>query len=200
MRIDRGTTLIEALVYTALFGLVLSCIYWVLIASMRYYHIANDSIELQQNGLVALSTITQELSESQANSIYSFSDPDGIIFASPRNSSNQFTYGSLTQKLQWSKWVCYYVGSNGGNNYLYKKEYFKQTPEETPVVPTDHDTVAEFAGDSDLSQRTVCKYIDNIQFTLTGEVVTINALFKKSPNPEIGNELEIQSETKERNK
>lgn len=209
--LKRGTTLIEALVYCVIFGLVLSCIYWVLIASMRYYHIANDSIELQQSALISMSTLTQELCESRASAIYSSTDPDGILFCSARDSKNHYTYNPLSTKLYWQKWVCYYVGTSGGVKYLYRKERKLPNPAETPATIAGYDTVKLFAEDTG-KPRTVGKYIDSLTFTYDTDPSTteappaprpgevgIKAVFNKSPNPEKGNQLEIRSEAQVRN-
>ena len=193
----RGTTLIEALVYTVIFGLVLTCIYWVLIASMRYYSVANDSIDLQQSALNSMSTLVQDLCESQSTSIYTFTSPSGILFVSPRDSSNQYTYDAK-MNLQYQKWVCYYVGTSNGVNYLYKKE-LTITPTADPAVVPGYATTSDFAGDSALPKRTIGKYINTLECNNASGVVTTIANFEKSPGTDKQNLLEIRNETKLRN-
>jgi type II secretory pathway component PulJ len=209
---ERGTTLVEALVYTALFGIVLTCIYWVLVASMRYYRIADSSVELQQNGMSAMTAVTQDLSESMSATVYDLdaAPPKGIIFASPRNRTstgdigNSYIYDNQ-KRLLWSKWICYYIAQNKTGEYtcLYKKEYWKcaaNTGEFEPAASSSYRTTTAFKDDPSLKPRTVAKYVKDIQFIQTGNLIDLTLDLEKSPNPSTPNTLRLMSQIRIRNK
>jgi hypothetical protein len=198
-RCHRGTTVVEGIVYCVIFGIIMTCIYWVLVASMRYYNIANYSVDLQQNGLSAMSSISHDLSESRSSTFTNCtgSSTSGIIFASPRSSSGTLTYDSTTKLLQWTKWVCYYIGTTDGVNYLYRKEYYKTTGEATPVIPGSYSTASQFASDSSLPRKTVAKNIQQIQAELYSDSsVGLRLILDKSPSTDKGNSLELVTRVK----
>ncbi|MGV8121913.1 MAG: type II secretion system protein J [Candidatus Xenobiia bacterium LiM19] len=194
----RGTTLIEGMVYCAIFGIIMTCIYWVLVASMRYYNIANYSVDLQQNGLSVMTALSHDLSESKSSTFTNLiaSTPKGVIFASPRNSSGTYSYHPDTRLLMWTKWVCYYIDTTNGVNYLYRKEYYKNTSEAVPVIPDDHSTIQQFKNDSSLPRKTMAKYIQTINATLSGNVVELTLTFDNSPSTDKGNSLSISTKVK----
>lgn len=198
-RCHRGTTVVEGIVYCVIFGIILTCIYWVLVASMRYYNIANYSVDLQQNGLSAMSSISHDLSESKASTFTNCtsSSPSGIIFASPRSSSGTLNYDSTTKLLQWTKWVCYYIGTTDGVNYLYRKEYYKTSGEATPVIPSSYSSTSQFANNSSLPRKTVAKNVQQIQAELYSDnSVGLRLVLDKSPSTDKGNSLELVTRVK----
>ncbi len=200
-RCHRGTTIIEGIVYCVIFGIILTCIYWVLVASMRYYNIANYSVDLQQNGLSAISALSHDLSETKASTFTSdtSSTPHGIIFASPRNSGGSFSYDSTSRLLLWTKWICYYIETTNGVNYLYRKEYYKSSGETLPAIPSSHSTTLQFSNDTSLPKKTVARNIQQITATLNGSVVSLTLTFEKSPSIDKGNSLSISTVVKTTN-
>ncbi|MHC9543986.1 MAG: type II secretion system protein J [Vulcanimicrobiota bacterium] len=194
----RGTTLIEGIVYCAIFGIIMTCIYWVLVASMRYYNIANYSVDLQQNGLSVMTALSHDLSESKSSTFTNLIDstPKGIIFASPRNSSGSYSYHPDSRLLMWTKWICYYIDTTNGVSYLYRKEYYKNTSEAVPVIPEDHSTIQQFKSDSSLPRKTIAKYIDTINASLSSNVVELTLTFDNSSRKDKVQENSLSISTK----
>jgi len=186
------------MVYCAIFGVIMTCIYWVLVASMRYYNIANYSVDLQQNGLSAMTALSHDLSESKSNTFTNFtaSTPKGVIFASPRQLNGSYSYHPDTRLLMWTKWICYYIDTTDGVSCLYRKEYYKQTSEAVPVIPDTHSTIEQFKSDSSLPRKTMAKYIDTINASLSGNVVELTLTFNNSPSTDKGNSLSISTKVK----
>jgi hypothetical protein len=200
----RGTTLIEGIVYFCLFGTVLSCVYWVLIASLRYYNIADSSVQLQQDALNATSDFTRELCESMAGSIYdengsvpgSTTFSNSIIFVSPRKQDGTYSYDS-NRNLMWCKWVCYYVDTT--DSCLYKKEYYF-TPTINPSRITSCDTTLEFKNTTNLPRRAVTRNLCSVVFSLASDAsLKIVSNFDKSPSTDKGNSLSVETQLTFRN-
>lgn len=130
MRRSRGTTLVEMLVYCVLLGVLLTGVYAVLLAGVRNYAIGANATELEQAALKAATRLSRELAEGDAASFRVDSSPVGIVFASPRDSTDpkgRFAYNSANRML-WQSYVCYYLGTANGAPALIRKV--------TPISPT----------------------------------------------------------------
>lgn len=127
-----GTTLVEVLVYMALMGIVFAGIYGVFIASLRYYRTAEATARLQQNALIALSSITSDMSETKSSSIsVNPSSPQGISFASPKKiPDGTYNIDTSTGEIYFQKWICYYLDENTGD--LIRKEVEINNPTTSP--------------------------------------------------------------------
>ncbi|MDQ7822337.1 MAG: hypothetical protein RDV48_06040 [Candidatus Eremiobacteraeota bacterium] len=198
---STGTTLVELMVYMTLFSCVLSCVYWVLITSMRYYNVADASVDLQSQAMRGMATLTQDLSETTSMSVYDLdaSTPKGIIFASPRNSQKKYTYNAYNELL-WKRWVCYYIGSNKGVSYLYRKEVINDAGTATiPAIPAGKDTISGWINDNSLTATTVAKYVDSVNFEIYTDIVTATYSLENSPSTDKRNTLQITSQIRTRN-
>lgn len=196
VRKKKATTLIEALVYLGLVGFLFTCIYGVLISSMKYYKLAENSTELQNNAMIAVVKMVNELSETRYSTISSGGSPAGIIFLSPRNSSNAFEYDSSGQ-LYWQKWVCYYIGTDqNGISTLIRKERYLAAKTATP--PSNTYTTASFSSDGTLTPDYISRYATSLTFTTSG-AVSIQADFEKLPSTDYYSKVEITSKVFPRN-
>lgn len=112
-RYDKGTTLLELLVYAALLILVFTGIFGIFIASVKYYNSANASIKVQQSALEATYRLTRELSESSLSSVVLYNGtPKGIVFMSPRTTTGTVSHNSTSGfegEVTWNSYVCYYL-------------------------------------------------------------------------------------------
>lgn len=221
----RGFTMIEILVYCALFSLVMGCVYWVFQATLKYHFISDCAVDTQQNAMVGMTKIVRELSEACAvdtSMVVDTGNPPGIIFSSPKKieipaGSGNFFIGCSSSDssysgdcLLYNRLICYYVARNNGISYLFRKELAitaSPSPNITSTYP-DHDTCLEFSSDSS-TPRMVAQYVTSISYKLQADtapydwiVRTINVVgkFEKSPRIEKKNDLDIMVEVKLRNK
>lgn len=188
-RRTTGTTLIEIMVYAALLGMFFYCIYGVLIASMRYFRIARATVEIQQQAMNAIANLSRDISQTKAEKIIIDTNPTGIIFPSPVDSEGKYSFDS-SGELLWQKWICYYIDTNDGENYLFKKEY-KIAPTTDPVAPVSMDTTAEFKNAS-LHRRTIAKNITGLNFSGITPL-NIEVIFAKDPDYSNRNVVNIQT-------
>lgn len=97
------------LVATFLLSLIMLTIHTILMYGINYYRTQSATIDVQQSALIAMSALTNELVESNPGSMLTDMNPPivGIVFGSPRDQTGQVNYSDT--KLQWSKFVCYYL-------------------------------------------------------------------------------------------
>jgi hypothetical protein len=134
MKIKRGATLIEILVYASLIGVVLLGVYSTLIYCLKYYKAADTMVTLQENALTGIMNISNELIDSRAgttNILISTSGTIGIAFPSPKGINNNAYIFNKDGQMGWQKWLCYYVEpqDNGTKNLVMK---------EIPVTPINY--------------------------------------------------------------
>ncbi|MBI2252049.1 MAG: prepilin-type N-terminal cleavage/methylation domain-containing protein [Armatimonadetes bacterium] len=131
---NKGSSLIEVLVYIALFSIVFSSIYMIFIMALRYYYTTKSGIEVQQGAILAVYKLSKELNESSLASlkIYRTTSPKGIVFMSIRNpaSGNQIQYSSGS--LIWYKYVCFYIETDPADST--KKALFRKEQTITPTT------------------------------------------------------------------
>lgn len=139
MKRDKGFTLLELVVYSAILSLALSSIYGILIGTVQNFYAANANIEVQQGAQSALNRLAQELKEaSSSSSSITIVSGVGIVFLSARDSNNKIQYDSSSGLLLWQKRICYYLDTDpstgSGSEYaLFRKEE-TFTPTTTPPV------------------------------------------------------------------
>lgn len=108
-RAERGTTLVELLVCSALLGLLMTGVLAVIVANNQYLRNSEARLEMQREAMQSLSQMTRELAESDRYAVTV--EPDAMVFASPRDLHGKITFDSRG-RLQWHKYVCYYRDPN----------------------------------------------------------------------------------------
>jgi hypothetical protein len=107
----RGYTLAEVVVFSALLLMFIYALYGVLVAEMRYQHIADAEVAAKQNGMQSMKDVVQYLSESRYKSVVwdtSTATPM-LIFPTPRDANGVFHYDPATTALLWQRWLAVYV-------------------------------------------------------------------------------------------
>lgn len=147
MKRPPGLTLLEMMVYAALFPLLLGVVYTILMASRRYLETARNAVDVQQSAALAVSKMGRELRETTPLVVQTFpgsavpaSTVVGVVFVSARNSAGQFVWEPGGSGLPyWQKYVAYYLDadpSDPGSNRmraLYRAEF---TPTVSQGFPT----------------------------------------------------------------
>lgn len=217
-RTSLGFTLLELLVYSLLLGFVMFCIYGILVSAIRYFRTEQAAIELQGAALAAVSNMSADLIDTDADTIAitngttdtlvsSGTAGKAIKFASPRTASGGFTQDG-SGNLMWQKWVCYYVDSS---NWLHCSEiyfgtgYTPTAATSTAPANTSAPTLVQFQASS--NHRIIARNVSSsngIQYTLTNTTtVSINAWFEQSVFSNASgtndNKCQIQDQVRTRN-
>lgn len=116
------------MVSAALMSVVMTCIYLLLTAGMRYHKATAASLEMQQDTLLAILTLSRELSESNPRTLAKYSAPQGLLFASPRDDANN-VWVEPSGLIRWPKFICYYVDTINGTPCLLRKEQYMDDPD-----------------------------------------------------------------------
>ncbi|MEW6279998.1 MAG: hypothetical protein AB1758_15320 [Candidatus Eremiobacterota bacterium] len=164
---NQGASIIELLVYAAVFLLMLGMVYASLLLALNYYHGTRNFSALQQNVLVAAGELSEELARAPSDRVST--QTDAIVFLSPTRPQGGVAYDG-TGHLYWQKWVCYY---RDPQNQLRRKEL-----PITPVVdpPSPVPAAATLIGDANLPSRLVAPEITAFTFGAPpGQFVTITA-------------------------
>jgi hypothetical protein len=117
---SRGTTIIEVLVYTALFSMVMTGVAATFTAGNRWYATARAVITVEQDAHNVPYRVSQEMMESNLSAIAFYPSSAspyavrGVVFVSPRNpaAGNAFGLNPLTGRARWYKYVCFYVAQD----------------------------------------------------------------------------------------
>lgn len=142
----RGSTLIETLVYCALFTLVGSGVATTYTIGNRYYMTSRSIVTAQQDAAALPRKLAQELMESHLTGItfypnsISTSSARGVVFISPHNPANgdAFSFNQTSGNTRWYKYVCYYLGTDPSKSTslaVIRKEYVPAglNPDASPV-------------------------------------------------------------------
>lgn len=135
----RGATLVEVLICAGLMGLVLTGIWYVMVAAARYVRVTNATIDVQRSALTGLARLSQELGETSPYTYTMFNNGrglfGGITFVSPRDAEGHLRY-DVGNRLLWYKMVCYYNQPvNGDKADLMRKERLLPRPTTKPPNP-----------------------------------------------------------------
>ena len=132
---SAGLTLIELMISMALAALLMTSVYAVLKAAVRYYLNSNKAVDVQQSALLATSAVSTELMETNMGAILEDITADRFVtFGSPRDVRGEVPATTDGQML-WQKYICYWAEAEGEISALFRKEEpFTPTPD-VPVVP-----------------------------------------------------------------
>ena len=112
----KAHTLVELLISSALFILMLSSLAVVLVSSNRYVRDAESKVEAQTQALAASIWISRNLSESNVTTSVVSNSPVGISYPSPRDpeSGDVAWAGSNVGALIWRQVrYCYFIPDKG---------------------------------------------------------------------------------------
>lgn len=176
----------EITVYSAIALLALTAVYSVLLTGLRFFNTTNYAAELQQNAMRILAKLTQEVAESDAQTVQISTNPQGVSFASPRDILGNITYNNGT--LQWQSFICYYVDTTNPA-HLYRKQL--SIAATAPVNPNVTNlkstyTVSNFASSGAATARLLDTNVTLFTTARTGNSVTFQLkLDKRDPGGSI---------------
>lgn len=138
-------------------GLILTGIWYMMQAGVRYVRVTNATIEMQEACLTALASMTQEIGES---SRWAFrTDGTEVVFASPRDHLGKVRFDGQNRML-WQKVVAYYVETVNDIPCLVRKEELLEKP---TSKPPDLPSANSLQGDASLVPRVVARNIESIR-------------------------------------
>lgn len=165
IRVFKGVTLVELMVYIALIGLVFTGVYSIFNACLKYYRTAETRTVLQQNAIKVMANLFGDMVGSKSSTviIQNDSSPKGVIFISARKSDGNYEFDTNGQQL-WQRWECYYLKSTGDGRYnLIRKESFLSTPSSSPGT-SPYTTVTQFAA-APLKEEMVAQNLQDISIS-----------------------------------
>lgn len=142
-------------------GLIMTGIWYMMQAGMRYVRVTNASIAVQQACLTALGRITQELGESSrlGFSLSGSKDSAELVLASPRDEKGRLRYDSQN-RLLWQKSVLFYIDRVNGVRCLMRKERLLSRP---TAKPPDLPPAAVLRDDPTLPPQLVASHVSDFR-------------------------------------
>lgn len=169
----RGITLVEVLVSTAIFGLLLSMVYLGLGRSMKTFHRVSADTETQQSGMIACEKVFRELNISDSGSVTIITSPyKAMSFMSSRDAeaiglapvpdSSLDDAGIDTSPVQWKKFLIFYLDNT--DRTIKRKEVPLQSSGGN-VKRIKSGLLGGYITDSGYSAKVVAKNIKDLNFS-----------------------------------
>ena len=166
---NRGATLVEVLISSALLMIVMTLVAHLVQVSSRQYMLMEASLDLQRESVRAANWITREMAEGNRLSVEHFPPGAGqlesLTFGSARNQDGSLQY-TIGGKLVWQQKVCFFIERLDGRSTLQRiatplaiRTAFP--PRIQPVgypVPDRAETFLK----QDLSKRVIARDVDRI--------------------------------------
>lgn len=170
---SRGVSLVELLICCGLLAIVMLGVYVLFVQGLRHYEVTTALLDTQVGGLVSLSRLSEELSE--ANSATVRTEPEGVVFASPRDAAGSYRYQGTS--ILWQRYICYYLEAGR----LLRKEELLATPTAVPPDPAGQGKTVAYFRALPQPARTVNWGVREL--TLSGAApVDIRAVFSRRLN------------------
>lgn len=195
-RSRRGFTLLEVMVYAVLLGIMMTAMYLLLRTTLGFMRETNATASLQASAQRTAVKITTELAQAHkgVGNIVAGTNPNGIVFLSPRPGSGSTMYDTAGNQL-WRQWVCYYYDAPNGR--IMRGEINLTTPTTTP--PSCPYTVLNFTGLP--GNKLVADKVTGFTLTLTGgaTLVDLTASFSETVNSTGDYALQVKNQVLLRN-
>ncbi len=136
----RGASLAELLIASTLFLMLSVALFQVMHTGSAFMRRSEASLDMQKELLLALTWIHKDMSESAARVFRK--DPQGIVFASPRDLDGQLQLDSVG-RITWQRIVAYYVDDVAGVPCLIRKERALTATSSDPILPPVTDMISD---------------------------------------------------------
>ncbi len=177
----RGATLIEMLLVMGIASVIMVSVGYLIRSGVDYYFYSTTQLDVQRNSLLSLNILTQELTGSTYESVFTDNNPPnpGFVFAISAKADGTPQRGP-SGNLEWTKMVAYYIDEIDGTSMLMRKETpltapFSSNPPDPVVLGLD---IPFFMGLSDpgrimarhISKVETVEKTDALQITMTSEI------------------------------
>ena len=152
----RGASLVELLIASALFLMLSVALFQVMHTGSAFMRRSEASLDMQKELLLALTWIHKDMSESGARVFRK--DPEGMVFANPRNLEGQLQLDSVG-RITWQRMVAYYVDDVAGVPCLIRKEREITATSTDPILPP----VTDLISDNSLHPRVLARSVQTFE-------------------------------------
>lgn len=133
MRRPEGSSLVEVLISGSIGLVILGAVFGVFAAARTFFQQANEVSGFYEDAVKTLHRLALELEESNGWLInQTGSNPPALAFPSARDTQKRFVRDAEGRPA-WSRWILYYVASQGSDLVLVRKEYGGLFPPTPPV-------------------------------------------------------------------
>ena len=165
-----GFTLIEVLIASAMFLLMMTALYQSLVLAIRLYQKVRDASEIQAETLRVLSRLERSLAGAAASTIQVNPSPLDpvrnrfILFVSAEPDQVYGDVDPTNGKLEWQRIVCFYVApAPNGRFSLLRKERKLASPL-TSVLPSLVPSEAQMVSDPSLPTLNLTSNLVDVSF------------------------------------
>ncbi len=178
MRFERGVTLVEISLATAIFGLLLAATFYIFRCGSLAWSRSDVSLDLLQEQRAVSVRWNNEFAKTSPDTV--LVSGDSVSFASARDQQAKFTSSAPMLKPLWQKFVLYYWDNPG--QALRRRELLLTSPNSTLKTLVDYDFGS---GPKPLATyttggETLLKDVTNASFVLSGRVCSINISTRRS--------------------
>ena len=152
----RGTTLVEVLIYAALFVFILGAIYGSLTMGLNAYRRTDNFATVQHQALTGLRQLTDELASAPRAKVGY--ETNAVVFPSARDGDGQVHYDGSGNVL-WQAWVTYYVET--GRGLVRSRLAFTPATQLPTTIPTSNSV----RSDGSATQKLAANSVEALSFT-----------------------------------
>lgn len=174
----RGLTLLEVMISSTLILLVLGSLTGIVFSMAKNHELQMLRNDMQDQTLKLVTRVTQELAETSSATIQT--SPQGLVFASPRDSDGTIVQNSNSGKIRWNKFVSYHVSTKDGTPTVVRTE--KDIPSRLRVGSEPPEPTGDFALSSMMLEKptsVVARHINEFSCQRFGELVRFQVVVKK---------------------
>jgi len=182
IRNEHGHTLLEVVISTIVFSLIMLTITALLSIGLKTWQIGETQIDNQNSAQVALNRMKSELNLTCKDSCVFAKDAGTgqsyIAFDSATDSTGHFNIDNVTRTPQWQVYIIYYTFRNPDDKFmtLYRKEktHYPFSVAGKPVIGTP--LASDFALDMSGNPRIMAKSVKDFEVTKTGDLLNIHLI------------------------
>ena len=184
----RGFTLIEVIIASGIFLLMLTAIYQCLVLSLRLYHKVRDASEIQAETLRVISHVERSLSGAAVSTVQINPSPlDAvqdryILFVSAQSDEVYFEESPADGKPVWQRIICFYVVPEPNGRFsLVRKDQKLPLPLST-TLPSALPTKDQMKNDASLPAEVLTRHLTDVAFGDSASISLKLSLLSESNN------------------
>jgi prepilin-type N-terminal cleavage/methylation domain-containing protein len=163
----RGATLLEMIIVLGISAIIMVSAGHLIRTGVDYYFYSTTQLDVQRSSLLSMSILTQELTGSTREGLYTDNNPPhpGFVFAISRDADGGPRRGA-GGNLLWTTMVAYYIDDVDGTTMLMRKDFDLAAPGQLnppDALALGYD-IAFFRAQNDPG-RIMARHISNIETT-----------------------------------
>ncbi len=151
----------------------------IVFAIWRAHEVSLVRAHIQEQTLLCITRITRELAETASATVQA--EPDGLVFASPRDENSVGNQDPDDGRLLWQKFVAFYVQEVDGVAVVLRKEKLIPTGSRSPDPPSPAGgySLASIKADDTLPARQIARDVGQLRCEQLGELVRLEIVVRK---------------------